>query len=162
KQETPGDVASNPYDEDSEAEMEQQEMMKMPVKEEEQAEIVTKYYDYNAEEEEQENALIRYNNRYHQSTAIDFDSKDGESFDVTASLSGTVKEVKEDPLLGNVVILDHENDVTTYYASLADVQVKAGADVKQGDLLGGAGKNIFGKDNGTHVHFELRKEGDRK
>lgn len=67
--------------------------------------------------------------------------------------------MKEDPLLGNVVILDHENDVTTYYASLADVQVKAGADVKQGDLLGGAGKNIFGKDNGTHVHFELRKEG---
>src|SRR5690625_660765 len=158
-QETPGDFASNQYDEDSEAVMEQQEIIKMPVKEEEQAEIVTKFYDYNADEEEQENALILYNNRYHQSTGIDFASKDGESFEVTASLSGTVKEVKEDPLLGHVAILDQENDVTTYYASLADVQVKAGADVKHEDLLGAAGKNIFGKDNCPHVHIESRKEG---
>ncbi|MBU5465286.1 peptidoglycan DD-metalloendopeptidase family protein [Virgibacillus sp. MSJ-26] len=156
----PGDVASDLYDdEDAESVMDQQEVIKMPVKEEEQAEIVTKFYDYNADEEDQENALILYNNRYHQSTGIDLASEDGESFEVTASLSGTVKEVKEDPLLGNVVVLDHDNDVTTYYASLDDVQVKAGSDLKQGDLLGVAGKNIFGQDNGTHVHFELRKDG---
>src|SRR5699024_8158573 len=96
-EELPGDVASNLYDED--------------------AEIVTKFYDYNSEEEDQENALVLYNNRYHQSTGIDIASEDGETFDVTASLSGTVQEVKEDPLLGNVVVLDHDNGVTTYYAS---------------------------------------------
>ena len=158
-EELPGDVASNLYDEDAEAVMDEQEVVKMPVAESEQAEIVTKFYDYNSEEEDQENALVLYNNRYHQSTGIDIASEDGETFDVTASLSGTVQEVKEDPLLGNVVVLDHDNGVTTYYASLADVQVQAGVDVKQGDLLGQAGKNIFGKDNGNHVHFELRKDG---
>lgn len=158
-QELPGDYASSPYSEDAEEVIEQQEVVQMPVVESEQAEIVTKFYDYNAEEEEQENALVLYNNRYHQSTGIDIASEDGESFDVVASLSGTVKEVKEDPLLGHVVVLDHDNGVMTYYASLAEVQVEAGSDVKQGDLVGSAGKNIFGQDNGTHVHFELRKDG---
>lgn len=156
-QELPGEVASDPFDDDAEAVIDQEEVIKMPVAEEEQAEIVTKFYDNNGDEEDQENALIMYNNRFHQSTGIDIAAENGESFDATASLSGKVKEVKEDPLLGNVVILDHDDDVTTYYSSLADVQVKAGADVKQGDLLGVAGKNVFGKDNGTHVHFELRK-----
>src|SRR5699024_12785968 len=98
----------------SEAVMEQQEIIKMPVKEEEQAEIVTKYYDYNADEEEQENALILFNNRYHESTGIDFASKDGESLEVTASLSETIKEVKEDTLLCYVVLFDNEKYVATY------------------------------------------------
>src|SRR5699024_1356659 len=113
---------------------------------------------YNADQEDQENGLILYNNRYYQSTGIDIASEEGEPFEVIASLSGTVTEVKEDPLLGHVVILSHDNEVMTYYASLGEVQVKTGAKVKQGDTLGIAGKNIFGKENGTHVHFELRKD----
>src|SRR5699024_10793164 len=60
---------------------------------------------------------------------------------------------------GNVVVVSHENDVMTYYASLNEVEVKADSEVKQGDAIGTAGKNLFGKDNGTHVHFELRKDG---
>src|SRR5699024_9664719 len=57
------------------------------------------------------------------------------------------------------VVVSHENDVMTYYASLNEVEVKADSEVKQGDAIGTAGKNLFGKDNGTHVHFELRKDG---
>src|SRR5699024_9056410 len=83
--------------------------------------------------------------------------EDDDAFDVLASLSGTVAEIKEDPLLGNVVSLEHGDEVMTYYASLGEVDVKAGDKVKQGDVLGTAGKNLFGKDNGVHVHFELRK-----
>ncbi|SET65578.1 stage II sporulation protein Q [Oceanobacillus limi] len=147
------------HDEDAEAVMDQQEVIKMPVNDQEQAEIVTKYYDYNAEQEDQESALILYNNRYYQSTGIDIKFADDNAFDVVASLSGTVTEVKEDPLLGNVVVLSHANDVTTYYASLGEVNVETNDEVNQGDLLGTAGQNLFGKDNGTHVHFELRKDG---
>src|SRR5690606_23643520 len=78
--------------------------------------------------------------------------------DVLAALSGTVSEVKEDPLLGNVVVLTHDNGVTTYYASLGEVGVKAQDEVKQGDVIGTAGENIFGQNNGVHVHFEIRKD----
>src|SRR5690625_1450663 len=101
--------------------------------------------------------MIRFNNMFYQSTGIDIASADGETFDVKASLSGTVTEVKEDPILGNVVSMTHENGVETYYASLGDIEVKAGSKVKQGETIGTAGKNLFGKDNGTHVHFEIRK-----
>ncbi|MGM8364795.1 peptidoglycan DD-metalloendopeptidase family protein [Virgibacillus sp. W0181] len=155
--ETADGIGTDPYNEDAEAVMDQQEVIKMPVKNEEQAEIVTKFYDYNADEKDQESGLILYNNRYYQSTGIDIASAEGEPFDVIASLSGTITEVKEDPLLGNVVVISHENDVDTYYASLGEVDVKANDKIKQGDKIGTAGKNLFGQDSGTHVQFEIRK-----
>src|SRR5690625_2175543 len=150
----------SPYEEDAEAVLEQQEDIQMPVADQEQAEIVTKFYDYNAEQEDQEDGLVLYNNRYYQSEGIDIASADGEAFDVTASLSGTVTEVKEDPLQGHIVVLSHANDVTTYYASLGEVNVDVDSKVRQGDVIGTAGKSLFGKDNGTHLHFQLRKDGN--
>ncbi|MFU0789359.1 MAG: M23 family metallopeptidase [Virgibacillus proomii] len=139
--------------------MEQQETIKMPIADEEEAEIVTKFYDYNADQKEQEQALVLYNNKYYESDGVNIASASGKSFDVVAALSGEITEVKEDPLLGNVVVLEHDDEVTTYYASLEEVNVKAGTEVKQGDKLGVAGKNVFGKDSGTHVYFELHKDG---
>ncbi|APC49727.1 M23 family metallopeptidase [Virgibacillus halodenitrificans] len=149
----------NPNDEDAQPVMDQQEVIEMPVTNQDQAEIVTKFFDYNAEQKDQESALVLYNNRYYQSKGVDIASANDETFEVVAALSGTITEVKEDPLLGNVVVLSHDNDVMTYYASLGEVKVKAGEKIKQGDLLGTAGKNLFGKDSGTHVYFELRKDG---
>ncbi|WP_430790233.1 peptidoglycan DD-metalloendopeptidase family protein [Virgibacillus flavescens] len=152
------DTATDPFDEDAQPVMEQQEVVKMPVSDQDQAEIVTKFYDYDADQKTKESALVLYNDRYYQSSGIDI-AASGETFDVTAALSGTVKEVKEDPLLGNVVTLSHEDSVLTYYASLGEVKVKVGEDVKQGDAVGTAGQNLFGKEDGVHVHFEIRKDG---
>lgn len=148
---------NNPFDEEAKSVVQQQETIKMPVQEDVQTEIVTKFFDYNDKQDEQEKGLNLYNNRYYQSTGIDIASDDGEVFDVVASLSGTVQEVKEDPLLGNVVILSHDDEVSTYYASLGEVDVKEGAKVAQGDRIGIAGKNLFSEESGNHVHFELRK-----
>src|SRR5699024_2380360 len=89
----------------AEAILQQSETIKMPVKEETKTENVTKIYDYNKDEKEQEKAVTFYNNRYYQSTGIDIAASDGETFDVVASLSGEVMEVKEDPLHGNVVVM---------------------------------------------------------
>ncbi|RWZ58994.1 M23 family metallopeptidase [Halobacillus fulvus] len=137
--------------------MEQEENLQMPVTDETTASIVTKFYDYNASEADQESALVLYNNKYYQSEGVDITRQDGESFEVTASLSGTITEVKEDPLYGNVIEVSHDNEVTTVYASLSDVQVQAGAEVTQGDVLGTAGSNSFGQASGVHVHFEVRQ-----
>ncbi|MBM7571299.1 M23 family metallopeptidase [Aquibacillus albus] len=148
------------FNEESQPVIDQQEVVKMPVPNQDEAEIVTKFYDYEADEEDQVNALVLYNNKYYQSKGVDITYSDGEAFDVTAALSGTVTEVKEHPLLGNVIQLSHENDVTTYYASLENVLVETGAEVKQGDTIGTAGRNLYGQASGTHVHFELRKNGE--
>lgn len=152
-----GDYTPIPNDDTAVPVMEQQEVFLLPVANPEEAQIVTKFFDYDEDEEDKLNALIHYNNRYYQSTGIDIATADGESFEVVAALSGTVIEVKEDPLLGNVVVIDHGDEVKTYYASLGDVTVEQGAKVEQGDVIGEAGKNNFGKENGTHVHFEIRK-----
>src|SRR5690625_8020590 len=83
-----------------------------------------------------------------------------EDFDAKASVSGRVLEVKKDPLLGNVVVMVHENGITTHDASLGEVAVDAGANVKQGEAIGTAGKNLVGKEIGTHLHVQMRKAGE--
>lgn len=122
-------------------------------------EVKTPFYDVNASSEQQESALVFYNNQYHQNQGIDYGLKSGESFEVVASLSGTVTKSEKDGLLGHVVEIDHGNGVVTVYQSLANVKVQEGDKVEQGDVIGEAGQNAFNKKAGTHVHFEIRKDG---
>lgn len=147
------------YQQDSNPVVNQSEVVKMPVAEESQTDIVTKFYDYAKTSEEQEQALVLYNNKYYQSKGIDIASTEDETFAVTAALSGEVTEVKEDPLLGYVLQMEHDNGISTYYASLQDVKAKAGQKVEQGESIASAGKNVYGQASGTHVHFEIRKDG---
>lgn len=149
----------NLHDEDAASVAEQSETVIMPVEDPEKSQVVTKFFDYDAEEKEQQAGLILHNNRYYQSTGVGIQAKDEKGFDVVAALSGEVKEVKEDPLLGNIVVMSHANEVETYYASLGEVFAEVGDKVDQGDTIASAGKNLFTKDNGTHVHFEIHKDG---
>src|SRR5690606_11544299 len=96
--------------------------------------VVLGYFDDEASEEEQLNAMVEYERTFHPNQGIDFAHKDGETFDVLAALSGTVKSVTKDPLVGNVVDLEHENGLVTVYQGLEDVQVDEGDQVKQGDV----------------------------
>ena len=121
--------------------------------------VVKKFYDPNASTEEQEAALVFYNNSYRMNKGIDIAKEDQKEFDVVASLSGTVAKAKNDPILGYVVEIEHENDVVTVYQSLADINVQAGDKVEQYELIGTAGKNLFNEEDGIHVHFEIRQNG---
>jgi stage II sporulation protein Q len=134
------------------------EQIAMPVLDPNAVEIVKPFYDFNASEEEQEAALVFYNDEYHPNKGIDIAMKNGESFDVTASLSGTVVKAEKDPILGYVVQMEHDRGVVTVYQSLTGVQVKAGDVVKQGQVIAKAGQNEFNKEAGIHVHFEIRKD----
>jgi murein DD-endopeptidase MepM/ murein hydrolase activator NlpD len=58
---------------------------------------------------------------------------------------------------GNLVIVDHDNNWRTYYAHLSEIVVETGQEVRQGELLGGAGST--GYSTGPHLHFELRYQG---
>ena len=56
---------------------------------------------------------------------------------------------------GNVVILRHDNKITSLYAHNTALKVEQGDQVKQGDLIALLGST--GHSTGPHVHFEFRQ-----
>lgn len=134
------------------------ETIKMPVADADKPVIKKQFYDVNADEKAQEEALVFYNNRYEQNKGIDIAMEDGKSFDVKASLSGNVTKVQDDALLGNLVEVEHEDGVVTRYQSVKDIKVAVGDKVKQGQAIATAGKSQINEEAGVHVHFEIRKD----
>ena len=148
-----------PYGEDAVSVTASKEVLKMPVEKEENVNVVGYFYDVNATAEEQQEALVYFNNTYYPNKGMDFAHVEGEKFNVTASLSGTVERVEKDAILGYVVELNHEDGIVTHYHSLGSVEVEEGESVKQGQVLGEAGRNQYNEDAGIHVHFEVRQDG---
>jgi stage II sporulation protein Q len=135
------------------------ENIKMPVEKPMDAVVKMEFYDFNASDEEQQAALVFFNNQYVPNTGVDLAAKDGETFAVVASISGTVTRVEEDATLGNVIEIEHDKGIVTQYSSVKDVKVEVGDKVKQGQELAMAGQSLFNEEAGTHVHFEIRKDG---
>lgn len=123
----------------------------------ENVKIVKNYYDYKSDEETQKGSIIYYENTYLQSSGISYSN--GNSFDVVAILDGTVKEVKEDTTLGNVVIIEHANKIVSTYQSLTDIKVKQGDKVSQGDVISKSGTSNISTDLDNHLYFELAVNG---
>ena len=123
----------------------------------EQVTVGKTYYNYKAESKSQENSITYYDGSYIQNSGIDYVLKD--TFDVVSVLDGTVTDVKQDDILGNVVEIKHGNDYVTTYQSLSEVAVKKGDSVTQGQVIGKSGTNKLDKDMGNHLHFELYTNG---
>lgn len=71
---------------------------------------------------------------------------------------GTVVQVVHSNVsLGNHVVVDHGNGVTSVYAHLSSTAVVVGQQVDQGTMLGYEGTT--GASTGTHLHFEIRVNG---
>ncbi|WP_147534417.1 M23 family metallopeptidase [Bacillus marasmi] len=130
----------------------------MPVSTPEDVVIQKQFYEFDGKKEEQVAALVEYKNSYHPNTGIDITMRDKKAFDVVASLSGTVTDVREDSLLGNVIEIEHDKGIVTQYSSVTDIEVEAGDEVEQGQSLATAGKSLYNEDAGVHVHFEIRKD----
>ncbi|UAL52100.1 peptidoglycan DD-metalloendopeptidase family protein [Bacillus sp. OVS6] len=131
----------------------------MPAVDSDAVSVIRKFYEKDATAAEQEAALVSYNNTYEPSKGIDLAKEDGKEFEVAASLSGTVTKAEKDPLLGNVIEIEHKDGVTTVYQSLASMMVAAGDEVEQNEIIGQAGKSLIQEEDGVHVHFEIRKDG---
>jgi stage II sporulation protein Q len=74
-------------------------------------------------------------------------------------MDGKVIRVEDNPILGQFVEIQHDNGLVTVYQSLEDVKVQQGQNVTKGDVIAKAGKNQFEKEQGNHLHFEIRKDG---
>lgn len=124
-----------------------------------QYEMGMSFYDEGASKDNQQKALVKYNNSFFPHTGIDLKSTDGKGFDVVAALAGKVVKVENDPLVGRVVEIEHADKMVTSYQSLENVVVKPGDQVTQGQVIGSAGRSEYEKDSGVHLHFEVRVDG---
>lgn len=120
--------------------------------------VVRHFYHASDDSDRQKVSMDYFEGVYRPSLGIDFAVANG-NFDVLASLSGTVKEVKTDPLFGQCVTIECADGWLLIYQSLSKVSVETGKAVKQGDLIGISGENVYEADLGNHVHFVLEKDG---
>jgi murein DD-endopeptidase MepM/ murein hydrolase activator NlpD len=79
--------------------------------------------------------------------------------DVLSVASGVVTWAAPRATYGNTVEIDHGNGYVTRYAHNKDLTVKAGDQVTAGQLIAHMGAT--GRVSGTHVHFEVLKDGAR-
>lgn len=115
--------------------------------------IVKDFYDYQADEKEQQNAIVYYEGTYMQNTGICYSS--GTNFDVISVLSGEVTEVVEDELVGNSITIKHDENTYSVYQSIKDLNFKEGDHVDQGDKIGTSSTSNMNKDLNNHLYFEL-------
>ncbi len=88
-------------------------------------------------------------------TGLDFPSEPGTS--ILAAAGGIVVTQEYHPAYGNMVEIDHGNDLITRYAHASRVLVKKGDLIKRGQKIAEVGTT--GRSTGPHLHFEVLVQG---
>lgn len=88
-------------------------------------------------------------------TGLDFPSEPGTP--IVAAAGGIVVTQEVHPAYGNMVEIDHGNDLVTRYAHASRVLVKKGDLVKRGQKIAEVGNT--GRSTGPHLHFEVLVQG---
>jgi len=86
---------------------------------------------------------------------VDFVSTPGMS--IRAAAAGVVISAERHAQYGNMVEVDHGQELTTRYAHASKILVKAGQMVKRGQKIAEVGST--GRSTGPHLHFEVRIRG---
>ena len=116
------------------------------------------YYEQEASLQERIDAMVFYDGTYKCSQGLDFVFNDQE-FDVLAASSGIVKDKVVDSIYGLTVTVECANNIEMVYASLASSSLKVGDEVNKGDLIGVAGKSIYGSElDVPMLHFRMYKD----
>jgi len=80
-----------------------------------------------------------------------------EGTDVFAIADGVVTATGFDPVYGNYIIINHNNNYSSLYGHLQRIETVLRSNVKSGTLIGKVGST--GQSTGPHLHFELRHGG---
>ena len=86
---------------------------------------------------------------------VDYVASEGTS--ILASASGIVVYAGSHEQYGNMVEIDHGNDIVTRYAHASRLLVKIGQVVRRGQEIAKVGST--GRATGNHLHFEVRYKG---
>jgi murein DD-endopeptidase MepM/ murein hydrolase activator NlpD len=76
---------------------------------------------------------------------------------VYATADGTVVHAGREGAYGNLITIDHGYGLETRYGHLSKYEVKPGAKVNRGDIVGRVGAT--GRATGSHLHYEVRVNG---
>jgi len=87
---------------------------------------------------------------------IDVEAANGEN--ILAALDGTVVDSGSSPSYGKYLRIRHSNGFETVYAHCSAVSALQGRKVTQGEVIAKVGNT--GASVGTHLHFEVWKDGD--
>jgi murein DD-endopeptidase MepM/ murein hydrolase activator NlpD len=101
---------------------------------------------------------MRYTNGNFTSRHAAIDIAAPEGTPIAAAAGGRVVLAEELYVSGKAVIIDHGLWLFTYYYHLSEIGVKAGDEVKAGDLIGKVGST--GYSTGPHLHYAAAVKGD--
>jgi murein DD-endopeptidase MepM/ murein hydrolase activator NlpD len=90
---------------------------------------------------------------FHQ--GLDIATQKGQSIYATAD--GTVESTAYTGEYGNLIVLRHDFGLSTRYGHLSKFNVRPGASVKRGDIIGFVGST--GRSTGAHLHYEILANG---
>jgi murein DD-endopeptidase MepM/ murein hydrolase activator NlpD len=76
---------------------------------------------------------------------------------IYASAGGVVDYASYHPQYGNMVEIDHGNNIVTRYGHASKLLVKVGQVVRRGEKIAEVGST--GRSTGNHLHFEVRYQG---
>ena len=76
---------------------------------------------------------------------------------IRASAGGVVAFADQHPQYGNMIEIDHGNDIVTRYAHASRLLAKVGQVVRRGEKIAEVGGT--GRSTGNHLHFEVRYKG---
>lgn len=150
-------VVEQPNDTPSDVVTETIEVVNLPLDSTVDFVITRKFYDKTDTKENQELSLIKYNNSYRTSDGTAYSRKDNSNFQVLSILSGTVTEIKNNSLFGNYVVVQHDNDLKSYYYGLSEIDVEVGSSINQGDVIGTSGTTEIDQAAGNHVFLKIKK-----
>jgi murein DD-endopeptidase MepM/ murein hydrolase activator NlpD len=88
-------------------------------------------------------------------TGLDFQADPGTP--ILAAAGGVVVSQEFHPAYGNMVEIDHGNDLVTRYAHASRVYVKKGDLIRRGQKIAEVGTT--GRSTGPHLHFEVLVQG---
>lgn len=101
-------------------------------------------------------------NDYRTHTGIDIASTVGSA--VFAAADGKIKEIWEDPLMGNCMSIEHKGGMLTVYKNLSPdlpAGIVAGVSVGEGEIIAAVGESaIIESADESHLHFEVFLNGN--
>ncbi len=83
-----------------------------------------------------------------------------EGTNIRAMSDGKVITIEQTPDYGKVITIKHSEEITIKYAAFKNVSVKAGDNVKMGDVIGSSGTVQIECQDEAHIHIEVYKNGE--
>lgn len=138
------DNVENVLNEDVEASSD----IKSPV-EDDKATIEIHFYEKDVDEKIQQSSLIYYENIYLPNTGVIYTADN--SFLVKSIFSGTVVEILDDEFFGKYVVVEHKDNIRSYYYGLEELEVSVGDEITTGTIIGTSKNNEILKNKNSFL-----------